>query len=128
MYCIDIENLIPMALKQFYIKKKKIMITREELLKFANTIIDQLSVEYLCDCFYNEDIANIKKFIEENDHIFCIVTKGNDYTIILRQNVVSKDLDRVQVHFPSTVCLILKGDLSRRLQKGKRRKFKRRDI
>lgn len=128
MYCIDIENLIPMALKQFYIKKKKIMITREELLKFANTLIDQLGVEYLCECFYKEDITNINKFIEENNNIFCIVTKGDDYTIILRQNVVSKDLDKVQVHFPNVVSFILNGDLSRRLQKGRRKKYKRRDI
>lgn len=128
MYCIDIENLIPMALKQSYNESKKIMITREELLKFANTLIDQLGVEYLCECFYKEDITNINKFIEENNHIFCIVTKGDDYTIILRQNVASKDLDKVQVHFPSTVGFILNGDLSRRLQKRRRRKFKRRDI
>ena len=128
MYCIDIENVIPMAFKQYYSQKKKIMITKEELLKFADTLIDQLSVEYLCECFYKEDIENINKFVEENSDIFCIVTKCDDYTIILRQNVVSKDLDRVQVHFPSTVGYILNGDLSKRLKKGKRRKFKRRDI
>lgn len=128
MCCIDIENLLPMAFKQCYNQNKKIMLTREEILEFVDKLIEQLSTEYLCECFYKEDIANIKKFVEENNDIFCIVTKGNDYTIIVRQNVTIKDLEKVQVKFPNLVNFILNGDLTRRLKKGRRRKFKRRDI